>query len=653
MARHTIQIPINKSSNDRWLVTGYGDPMEVPAVSRDLYFGQNCRMGVGWDNELIPKDKKIIEVKLNLYAHNSLNRGMVGKFTEFGEGGDLPPVAPNDVSFSNISSGWNAYSIPEPPIGSLVFHAAYSSPPYDYVTFSSSRASSNKPYISVVYDDIPPDPPTSLYPSGITVNPRDVIRFAWEHNSKENNQQKGFTLQYSTNGGSTWTTINQTTPNQFYDMPANTLPTTGTALWRVRTIDGNDEISNYTTASFILGVVPQQAPIPISPISQYIDENKPVKFEWSFLGGSPGETQSKFTLQYSTNGGSTWTTKTVTTSDEYYELPAGTFSGGNITWRVRTYNNWNEVSPYSENKTFTVIGSPPIPLISNVTNSARPLITWQSTDQHIYELQVLKGNEVIFDTGSIPSTTDRSIKLPIYLQDGTYKVVLRIFNEYNLPSPWAEKTFIISTTKPNKPIMEIYSGEYGVTIRTLNTSNKTLVYRDGKYIGEVENNHFVDYTGENNKEYRYFVRTINSNDNFADSEIKLAKCNFKGNTLALAKTPSKFIKLEYGFGDIPRKIERIGNNGGLVYFDGRKYPVVEFSEFKERSKTVQFILKTKEKLLELIKLIDMKETLLYRDVDGDNIYGIVLAIDFEKNIFGYYNISFTIVKTDYKDDYYD
>lgn len=655
VARHEITIPINKSSNDSRIV-GADGYIYVPTISEKLHFGINCKFGVGWDDSLYPKNKKIVKNEICLYANGPYSEyTTIAKFTEFGEGSAMPSVSPSDFGIANFKSGWNYITIPEPKTNSIVFGHNYSGNPvlFQHTTFNSHRASSNKPYLRVTYDDIPPENPTSLYPDGITLNPRDVIRFAWEHNSKENNQQKGFTLQYSTNGGSTWTTVNQTTSNQFYDMPANTLRTSGGVLWRVRTTDGNDEVSGYTSASFELGVVPQKAPIPIAPISQYIDQNKPIRFEWSFTGGSPNEKQSKFDLQYSTTGGSIWITKTVATENTFYELPAGTFSGGNVTWRVRTYNNWEEVSPWSESKSFTIIGSPPIPLISDITNSARPVITWQSQGQHLYEIQILKGEEVIYETGSIPSTSDRNYKIKEYLQDGTYKAKLRIMNEYNLYSPWAEKTFTISTVKPQKPTMTIYNGEYGVTIKTNDTSLKTLVYRNSEYIGEVKNNHFIDYTGENNKEYKYFVRTINSGESFSDSDIKLGKCKFSGNTLALANNPSNFVKLKYGFGNSPKKSDRVGNVGGLVYYDGREYPMPEFSEFKSREKTVTFTLRTKEELEQLISLIDKKETLLYRDVDGDNIYGTIFNIDYERNIFGYYEVGFTIVKTDYQGVLYD
>lgn len=500
----------------------------------------------------------------------------------------------------------------------------------------------------------PPNAPTSLYPENIILNPREVIKFSWLHNSNSGLGQKGFTLQYSIDGGSIWTTASETTANQYYDLSANTLPTTGTALWKVMTIDGNGDSSTYTSASFTLGAPPQQAPLPIQPIGAYLDSTKPIKFEWNFVGGTPGETQTKYDLEYSIDGGKTWVIVTETTAIKHYELPGNTFGfTGNIIWRVRTYNNFDEISPYCENNTFNIISSPPIPQIIDISNQSRPTITWTSQDQNAFELQVIKGNEVIINTGSNASVSDRTYKLLEYLKDGDYKVKIRVINKYNLYSPWAEKTFTISTAKPQAPEITVFGREYSVVINVVNENLKTFIYRDEEFIGEVIDGSFTDFTGENKKYYKYYARTIDENDNFNDSNVKVARCKFNGNTLALVESPGDYLKLQYGFGVIPQKSNTMEIDGSLIYYAGREDPVAEYSEFISKAKTVTFTLRTKSELDKLKGLINARKTLLFRDRDGDNIYGTVFKLDDEKNILGFYEIGFTITKTDYKGAAYD
>ncbi len=315
----------------------------------------------------------------------------------------------------------------------------------------------------------------------------------------------------------------------------------------------------------------------------------------------------------------------------------------NIYWRVKSYNQFGDESPYSEIANFYVIASPPLPQITEVTNNAKPLIKWNSTEQQLFEILILKDDKLIIDTGQIVGANIREYTIDKYLNDGNYTVKLRVTNEYSLNSPWAELDFVISTVKPSKPNIEVYSSEYSVTIKGGIKGAKNLVYRENICIGEIVNEYFIDYTGENNKEYKYFIRTIDENDNFNDSDIKIGKCYFRYNTLALKSNPRDFMLLKYGLNNIPRKTTRVGNIGNLVYFDGREYPGVEFTEFKELNKTLSFHLRNKEELDYLLELIDKKETLIYRDVEGENIEGVVFYIDFERVMFGY-KVDFIITK---------
>lgn len=586
------------------------------------------------DFDQIPYGKKILKIELYFYAKNNFPYPVADLWSII-----LPQVT---IGWNKITfTSWNV----EPSTKKRYLKiSSYNHVPYEWLEIDS-HTGLNKPYAVITYEDVPPKAPSSLYPSNITLDARGIIRFNWKHNSEEKTQQKGFTLQYSINSGSTWTTVNRTTANQYYDMPADTLPTTGTILWRVKTIDSNGLESPYAQTTFNTAIVPQKAPTLVSPLSGYLDGSKPIVFKWNFVGGTSGDKQSKYDLQYSVNQGVTWTTVTLSSNAQEHTMLENTLQSGNIYWRVRTYNQFGDVSPYSEIGSFYVINSPPIPQILEVTNSGRPTIRWNSVEQQIYEIQILHNNKVIFQTGKIPSSNDRSYKLGMFLDDGEYLVRLRVTNEYDLTSPWAEYMFVLSTEKPEKPSIELFNGEYSVTIKTDETTLKTLVYRDNKLIGEMIEGYFEDYTGENRKEYQYFIRVVNEeNDNFNDSDIRIGRCKFKGNTLALANNPKKFIKLKLGYQDIAKKSSTVGNTGSLIYFDGRKYPVVEFSEFKEYAKTSSFFIRNKEELNKLIELIDKKETVIYRDTDGEVIYGAILNINYEKNLFGY-EVNFTITKT--------
>ena len=592
-------------------------------VIKNNYFGDFY-----WGKDEIPLWKTIKKITVNIYCKRV-------------------PSTKAQIRFYNVveeevylNRGWNSIELYTShivfPSTKPIIEVSHADPTINNDDIEIyTHASSYKPYVTITYEDTPPNRPTNLYPDNIIVNARNIIRFSWVHGSIEKVEQKGFTLQYSTNNGSTWATVTKTTSNQYYDLPANTLPLTGEILWRVKTKDQNDLESPYSEGKFNTAIVPPKAPIIKSPTTGYLDGERSIKFEWEFVQGTSEDVQNKYDLEYSLDKGLNWIKITKTSSEQYYILPENTLPSGNIYWRIKTYNQFGDASPYSEIANFYIIASPPLPQITSVSNNAKPLIKWNATEQQLFEIQILQNDKAIIDTGQIIGANTREYRVDNYLKDGNYTVKLRVMNEYNLNSPWAELNFIISTVKPLKPIVGIYSGEYSVTIKGGFEGATNLVYRENICIGEIVDGYFADYTGENNKEYEYFIRTIDENDNFNDSEIKIGKCSFRYNMLASKNSPEDFMLLKYGLNNIPRKTTRIGNIGNLVYFDGREYPRVEFTEFKELNKTLSFHLRNKEELDYLLKLIDKKEVLLYRDVEGENIEGVIFYVDFERVMFGY------------------
>jgi hypothetical protein len=80
-----------------------------------------------------------------------------------------------------------------------------------------------------------PTAPTNLSPSGTVIDRAQIQRISWQHNDPNADTQSKFDLQWRLQGGS-WTTVTQTTVNQYYDAPALTFPA-GTIEYQVRTYD--------------------------------------------------------------------------------------------------------------------------------------------------------------------------------------------------------------------------------------------------------------------------------------------------------------------------------------------------------------------------------------------------------------------------------
>jgi len=261
----------------------------------------------------------------------------------------------------------------------------------------------------------------------------------------------------------------------------------------------------------------------------------------------------------------------------------------------------------------------------------------------LYELEILLDNEVIYRTGIIPNTTEKEHQIPIYLDNGEYTARLRITNEYNLSSSWAEKYFAIDIAKPNKPDITVYNGSFGVTIKT-DTALKSFVYRDNEYLGEMLDGTYKDCTGANDKDYRYFIRVIDSNDSYADSDTKMGRCRLPSNTISLLDKPGDYVKLEYGLDGTPKKDSTFSINATTQHYDGRAYPIVEYSEFRTFEKTLSFHFDNKADVDKLKNLISQNKTLIYRDTDGEVVIGNAITLDYSKSLLGY-TVGFTITRT--------
>lgn len=96
-----------------------------------------------------------------------------------------------------------------------------------------------------------PNASGSLSPRSSTVVDLALLqRFSWVFSDPDvGDSQSKYDLQYRIVGAPAWTTITETTPNNFYDMPAATLAA-GNYEWQVRTYDTLGVVGPFTTSAF-------------------------------------------------------------------------------------------------------------------------------------------------------------------------------------------------------------------------------------------------------------------------------------------------------------------------------------------------------------------------------------------------------------------
>lgn len=394
--------------------------------------------------------------------------------------------------------------------------------------------------------------------------------------------------------------------------------------------------------------VPPDKPTLLTPIGVYKDSASVVRFEWKYNSSVGGE-QKKFDLQWSTNQ-LDWTTISETTENTFYDMPADTLPAGNVYWRVRCYNEYDENSGYSDIQSFYAIGAPAAPGLNDVpTDTARPVITWSAFSQQVYQLQVLSGGDIAYDSGIVPGINIRSHKITVWLTDGEYTVQMRIKNEYDMWSDWGAATVTISTVKPDKPTLTLQQSAHGVEI-----SATGLVYRS-----EYDKDNFIcigtatgayhDNTVASGREYKYFVRAVSENDTFADSDVKFIQSKFNYALIAPISDLTNVFTFSHGLNGPPKRTCNRQSGGATVQYAGRKYPVWEPTEHISTGLSLQFYLETWDKVKAFTEIYDLNNTVLYRDAKGRKIYGTLSNLSVNDDILGYV-ISFVINQVDYDEE---
>ena len=219
-----------------------------------------------------------------------------------------------------------------------------------------SRESSNPPILIVEYEDVPPDPPTPMDPVGSYVGVGEVIRFSWQYNSSVGGEQHAFELQWSTDQVN-WHSVEQTTNNTYYDMPAGTF-SPGIVYWRIACMNEYEEWSDWSDIQgfFAVGV-------PDLPLIHDITTNtaRPV-ISWSAFG------QQFFRIQILADDVIVFDSGDVPSISARSHKVTAFLEDGQYTARVRIRNEFGLYSDWSE-RTFTIVTAKP----------SKPLLAAQSS----------------------------------------------------------------------------------------------------------------------------------------------------------------------------------------------------------------------------------------------------------------------------------
>ena len=314
---------------------------------------------------------------------------------------------------------------------------------------------------------------------------------------------------------------------------------------------------------------------PTSPVGVVIDATIDNRFSWQHII-STGTPQSKADLQWSADG-TTWNTlATVTGENQYYDVPANTFTSGTKYWRVRTYNTDGTPSEWSDKAEFIAINAPSAPSIVIQSTGPRPRITWQTTEQEAYQLTLSNG----YASGTVYGT-EKAWRSPVYLADGSYTVRVRVQNKYGMWSEWSAAALPISHTEGEAINLTVTAGhEAALTWQTAGSYDFYLVERDGVAIARTVQKQYIDHTSIGSVTYR--VRgCYDESDNYGVSNSDTVEILPETNMICDLETG---VWLEMRLSETQLRTNRTSFSAGVstVHLAGLAYPVEERSEQRDR-----------------------------------------------------------------------
>lgn len=154
-------------------------------------------------------------------------------------------------------------------------------------------------------------------------------------------------LEYSLDGGSTWTTILSSTPND--GSQAWTVPSSATTQGRVRVADAaNASTNDISNANFTITVVSNSVTVTAPNGGESLSGGSSTNITWTSTGSI-----ANVKLEYSLDGGSTWTTIAASTPNDgaqAWTVPSSATTQG----RVRVSDASNAATNDMSNANFTI-----------------------------------------------------------------------------------------------------------------------------------------------------------------------------------------------------------------------------------------------------------------------------------------------------------
>lgn len=447
---------------------------------------------------------------------------------------------------------------------------------YLTVTNNDNQASTSGPYTAVCVPSYPSVEAT--YPVNTGVQKSQPFTITWKFSETASTGQKSYSISITQNGKTK--IFNGTGEATSHTIPAYQY-VDGPVTYSI-TVTNNDGQS-ATKGPYSFNIVPSYPTVKgVYPIDVLVKKSKEFSIAWNY-SETVAVGQTKYWV-YITQDGQT-TEYTGTSADHFHTIEANALSNGTCSYTVKVLNKdgqYASCGPYS----FVVVGDSDAPEIIEVTNDAKPVITWEIDSQNAFEIVIYDDKEKkVYESGVIADEYLRDHQVDTLLQNGKYIVNIRALNIYGYYTPWGTY-YLTLDAECGSSVEKIYvfaTHEYGVSVNCETTGGKAYVIRkkegseDVEIIGEYHEG-FVDYTAALNDTYQYAVRLYDGG--IVDSGWRVTKVKADGVVIRDDRNEKNFVNLWMTDEDVFRIYREDSREKNLIKCLGRTYPVKEQGEWQ-------------------------------------------------------------------------
>lgn len=254
--------------------------------------------------------------------------------------------------------------------------------------------------------------------------------------------------------------------------------------------DGTDMYGRTYTSEWVAFTTADATPTatPKVPRNEIVYSDKGVTFSWEHRT-EYGTPQTKAIIETSSDDGATWATLTTVEGSETTVTVQG-IASGTFYWRVQTYNLDSVASAWSDAAQFIAIRQPSTPLMNVIDSSARPIISWQTSEQTAFEFMLDDNTYHEFGGGSENMRWQSSD----YISSGEHIARVRVQNSYGLWSDWGSITFTVSEYGSGGISLDVNAQiNAKLSWATSTEYDFYIVYRNGKPIAKVPEKEYTDY----------------------------------------------------------------------------------------------------------------------------------------------------------------